>query len=76
MTGWTGVDGHYCDYRGAFIITHCDDQSEYLTYKVGLFNKAFPNTKPVSNIKNHTHAQGHKYNTWYVLIKTKIGRKV
>lgn len=58
-------DGHYCDYRGAFTITHCDDQSEYLTYKVGLFNKAFPNTKPVSNIKNRTHTQGHKYNTWY-----------
>lgn len=58
-------DGHYCSTRGALTIQHGDKQENYLAYKVGLFNKAFPTSKSVSNIKNHTHAQGHKYSSWY-----------
>ena len=58
-------DGHYDAVRGAFIITHGEKQQGYLTYKVGLFNKAFPTSKPVNRIRKYKHIQGHNYFNWY-----------
>lgn len=58
-------DGSWNILRGAFIISHGEKQFEYLVMKAGLFNKAWPTTKPAGNTRLLTHTQGHKYGSWY-----------
>ena len=58
-------DGYLCPQRGALQIAHCMEQFDYLRMKVSLFNRAFPATAGLENIKVLTHAQGHKYCRWY-----------
>ena len=58
-------DGHYDEVRGALRIAHGIKQYDYLKFKVGLLNKAFPETQPLTSVKKLTHTQGHEYCSWY-----------
>ena len=58
-------DGSYDKVRGSIRISHGEKQFEYALFKAGLFNKAFPTTKPAGNTSFLTHPQGHKCSSWY-----------
>lgn len=58
-------DGHLDRVRKALSIAHGMQQFDYLKVKVGLFNRAFPESSGLENIRVHTHTQGHKYCRWY-----------
>lgn len=56
-------DGSYDDRRHALRISHGIKQAEYLKAKVTMMTKAYPNL--YSEVKIHTHTQGHQYASWY-----------
>lgn len=58
-------DGSFDKVRRAIRIQHGIKQLDYLMLKVALFNKAYPESAPVSNIKKRLHLQGHEYVDWY-----------
>jgi hypothetical protein len=58
-------DGSIDRKRKALRIDHIDWQYDYLLLKVSLFNKAFPETPGIENIKFRKHTQGHEYVSWY-----------
>jgi len=58
-------DGSLDRKRRAIRIDHIDWQIDYLKVKVSLFNKAFPESSGIENIKLRQHIQGHKYVSWY-----------
>ena len=58
-------DGHIDTKRKALRIDHCEAQLDYLRFKVGLLNKAYPESAPINNIKRLVHKQGHTYVSYY-----------
>ena len=58
-------DGSFDEVRRSIRIVHGIKQWDYLKFKVGLINKAYPQSYPLSNIRKLTHTQGHKYVSWY-----------
>ena len=58
-------DGSLDRLRKSIRISHSVQQLDYLKMKVSLFNKAFPQSSGIENIKLRQHTQGHKYVDWY-----------
>lgn len=58
-------DGSLDRIRKAIRIDHSTWQYDYLKIKVSLFNRAFPESPGIENIKFRKHIQGHEYVSWY-----------
>lgn len=59
-------DGHYDIHRNALRIEHGYKQKDYLLFKIGLFNKAFPTTKGIEGVKKHIReSTGYVSYGWY-----------
>jgi len=58
-------DGHFDTTRRVIRLQHSIKQADYLIFKVSLFNKAYPESSPVTKIVRRTHSQGHDYVDWY-----------
>jgi hypothetical protein len=56
-------DGSYSEERHAIRVSHGIKQTEYLKWKVSLITKGYPGLS--SEVKLHTHTQGHEYAHWY-----------
>lgn len=54
----------YIERNNSLHIQHGEKQFEYLVEKIKIFNKAFPTTNPVGNIKKYLHKQGHYFYSW------------
>lgn len=57
--------GYLDPKRKSISITHGVKQLDYLKFKVGLLNKAYPKSAPINNIKSDVHKQGHRYVRYY-----------